>query len=164
MGRALLGLLVLLASFDREAAELEADVPPLPVPLFAEAVAAAAAAVEGVVEGEKVVALAAVAVLGDAVQRLLLYVYLLSCRAEFVHALSRLVRYVVQRFFRLGENFVRAGSCGVCQFLYLRVQLSYHPLQALSPFTRVGANILGEHILHVPVQRYSLDLHSGFLP
>lgn len=164
LDRALLGLLVLLASFDREAVELEGDVPPLTAPLFAETLAAAAAAVEEVVVGEKVVALAAVAVLGDAVQRLLLYVYLLSCRAEFVHAFSRLVRDIVQRFFRLGEDFVCAVSCGVCQFLNLRVQLSYHPLQALAPFACIGTDIFGKHIFHVPVEWYTLHLHSGFLP
>lgn len=40
-------------------------------------------------------------VFGDAVHRLLLYVDFLSFRAELVHALSRLVCYVVQRLFRV---------------------------------------------------------------
>lgn len=40
-------------------------------------------------------------VLGDAVHRLLLYVDFLSFRAELVHALSRLVCYVIQRLFRM---------------------------------------------------------------
>lgn len=50
-------------------------------------------------EGEEAVVLAPV--LGDAVQRLLLYVDFLGFRTELVHALSRLVRDVIQGLFRV---------------------------------------------------------------
>lgn len=53
-------------------------------------------------EDEEAAALAPVApVLGDAVQRLLLYVNLLGFRTELVHALARLVRDVIQGLFRV---------------------------------------------------------------
>lgn len=53
-------------------------------------------------EDEEAAALAPVApVLGDAVQRLLLYVDLLGFRTELVHALPRLVRDVIQGLFRV---------------------------------------------------------------
>lgn len=55
----------------------------------------------------------------DAVQRLLLYVDLLSCRTEFIHTFPRLIRNIVQGLFRLGEDFVCAGSCRGGQFFYL---------------------------------------------
>lgn len=53
-------------------------------------------------EDEEAAALEPVApVLGDAVQRLLLYVDLLRFRTELVHALPRLVRDVIQGLFRV---------------------------------------------------------------
>lgn len=169
--RALLLLLVLVASIERKAAELEpddADVP-LPVLLFEiEGAAAAGPAVAGVVvDGEDdeagVYGEPALAVLGDAVQRLLLYMDLLGRRAQLVHTLSRLIRDIIQGLFRMGEDFVCARSSRGGQFFYLRVQLPYHPLQALPAFSRVSADVLGEHVFHVPVQRNTLDLHGGLL-
>lgn len=50
-------------------------------------------------EGEEAAVLAPV--LGDAVQRLLLYVDFRSFRTELIHALSRLVRDVIQGLFRV---------------------------------------------------------------
>lgn len=51
---------------------------------------------------EEAAALAPVApVLGDAVQRLLLYVDFLGFRTELIHALPRLVRDVIQGLFRV---------------------------------------------------------------
>lgn len=50
-------------------------------------------------EGEEAAALAPV--LGDAVQRLLLYVDFLRFRTELIHTLSCLVRDVIQRLFRV---------------------------------------------------------------
>lgn len=53
-------------------------------------------------DDEEAAALAPVApVFGDAVQRLLLYVDFPSFRTELVHALSRLVRNVIQGLFRV---------------------------------------------------------------
>lgn len=100
---------------------------------------------------------------GDAVQRLLLYVDLLGGRAQLVHAFPGLVRDVVEGLFRLGEDLVCARGGGGGQFFYLRVQLSYHPLQALPSLAGVRADVLREHILHVPVQRDALDLDGGLL-
>lgn len=99
----------------------------------------------------------------DAVQRLLLYVDLLGGRAQLVHAFPGLVRNVVEGLFRLGEDLVCARGRGGGQFFYLRVQLSYHPLQALPSLAGVRADVLREHILHVPVQRDTLDLDGGLL-
>lgn len=99
----------------------------------------------------------------DAVQRLLLYVDLLGGRAQLVHAFPGLVRDVVQGLFRLGEDLVCARGGRGGQFFYLRVQLSYHPLQALPSLAGVRADVLREHILHVSVQRHSLHLDGGFL-
>lgn len=99
----------------------------------------------------------------DAVQRLLLYVDLLGGRAQLVHAFPGLVRNVVEGLFRLGEDLVCARGRGGGQFFYLRVQLSYHPLQALPSLAGVRADVLREHILHVPVQRNTLDLDGGLL-
>lgn len=89
----------------------------------------------------------------DAAQRLLLYVNLLGGRAQLVHAFPGLVRDVVEGLFRLGEDLVRAGRGRRGQFFHLRVELSYHPLEALPALARVRADVLREHILHVPVQR-----------
>lgn len=50
-------------------------------------------------EGDEAAVLAPV--LGDAVQRLLLYVDFLRLRTELIHALSRLVRDVIQGLFRV---------------------------------------------------------------
>lgn len=99
----------------------------------------------------------------DAVQRLLLYVNFLGGRAQLVHAFPGLVRNVVQGLFRLGEDLVCARGGGGGQLFHLRVQLSYHPLQALPPLAGVRADVLREHILHVPVQRDPLDLDGGLL-
>lgn len=99
----------------------------------------------------------------DAAQRLLLYVNLLGGRAQLVHAFPGLVRDVVEGLFRLGEDLVRAGRGRRGQFFHLRVELSYHPLQALPALARVRADVLREHILHVPVQRNALDLDGGLL-
>lgn len=53
-------------------------------------------------DDEEAAALAPVApVFGDAVQRLLLYVDFLSFRTELIHALSRLIRDVIQGLFRV---------------------------------------------------------------
>lgn len=121
--------------------------------------------------GAAEVALAVAAVLGvgeddgdDAgLQRLLLYVDLLRRCAQLVHALPGLVRDVVQALFRLGEDLVRAARGRRGQFFYLRVQLPYHPLEALPPLAGVGADVLREHVLHVPVERDALDLDGGLL-
>lgn len=99
----------------------------------------------------------------DAVQRLLLYVDLLGGRAQLVHAFPGLVRDVVQGLFRLGEDLVGAGCRRGGQFFYLRVQLSYHPLEALPALAGVRADVLREHVLHVPVQWDALDLDGGLL-
>lgn len=99
----------------------------------------------------------------DAVQRLLLYVDLLGGRAQLVHAFPGLVRNVVEGLFRLGEDLVCARGRGGGQFFYLRVQLSYHPLQSLPSLACIRADVLREHILHVPVQRDTLDLDGGLL-
>lgn len=117
---------------------------------------AAEAALAGLGVGEDV---------GDdaGLQRLLLYVDLLRRCAQLVHALPGLVRDVVQGLFRLGEDLVRAARGRRGQFLYLRVQLPYHPLEALPPLAGVGADVLREHVLHVPVQRDALDLDGGLL-
>lgn len=119
---------------------------------------------DGGVGGGEAAALAPVApTLGDAVQRLLLYVDLLGFRAQLVHALPRLVRDVIQGLFRVIQDFVRAGSCGTGQFFYLRVQLPYHPFEALAALAGVGANVLGQHVLHVPIEGHPLDLDGGLL-
>lgn len=102
-------------------------------------------------------------VLGDAVHRLLLYVDFLRFRAELVHALSRLIRYVVQRLFRVVQKIVGACSCGIGQFFYLRVQLPYHPFQTLATLAGIGANVLRQHILHVSVEGHPFDLYGGLL-
>lgn len=99
----------------------------------------------------------------DAAQRLLLYVNLLGGRAQLVHAFPGLVRDVVEGLFRLGEDLVRAGRGRRGQFFHLRVELSYHPLEALPALARVRADVLREHILHVPVQRNALHLDGGLL-
>lgn len=99
----------------------------------------------------------------DAAQRLLLYVNLLGGRAQLVHAFPGLVRDVVEGLFRLGEDLVRAGRGRRGQFFDLRVELSYHPLEALPALARVRADVLREHILHVPVQRNALHLDGGLL-
>lgn len=112
-GGALALVLELLLDRNGLVDELELANSPLPWPAF-EGVAAvpgvAAAAVDvaiGVVvvveeEDEEAAALAPVApVFGDAVQRLLLYVDFPSFRTELIHALSRLVRDVIQGLFRV---------------------------------------------------------------
>lgn len=99
----------------------------------------------------------------DAVQRLLLYVDLLGGLAQLVHAFPGLVRNVVEGLFRLGEDLVCARGGRRGQLFHLRVQLSYHPLQALPSLPGVRADVLREHILHVPVQRNALDLDGGLL-
>lgn len=117
-----LALVVLLLDRNKPVHELDETNSPLPRPAFEEVAAvpdvAAAAAVVDVAIGVAVVeeevdddddgedeegaALAPVApVLGDAVQRLLLYVDLLGFRTELVHALPRLVRDVIQGLFRV---------------------------------------------------------------
>lgn len=114
--------MVLLLDRNNPVHELDETNSPLPRPAFEEVAAvpdvAAAAAVVDVAIGVAVVeeeddddddgedeegaALAPVApVLGDAVQRLLLYVDLLGFRTELVHALPRLVRDVIQGLFRV---------------------------------------------------------------
>lgn len=164
----LLLLLWMLTSFGRKVtAELVPTEPVPVVPAFAdvEAVEAVAAA-DGVdVDGVVVVgvAAAALAVFVDAVQRLLLYVDLLRRLAELVHALPGLVRNVVQGLFRLSEDLVRAGRCRGGQFFHLRVQLPYHPFEALAALAGVRADVLGEDVLHVPVQWHPLDLDGRFL-
>lgn len=161
-------------SFGRKATEL-VPLGPVPVPAFADVEAdETGAAADGVdvVDGVEVVVVveevldfvaAALAVFGDAVQRLLLYVDLLRRCAELVHALPGLVCNVVQGLFRLSEDLVRAGRCRGGQFFHLRVQLPYHPFEALAALAGVCADVLGEHVLHVPVQRDSLDLNGRFL-
>lgn len=99
----------------------------------------------------------------DAAQRLLLYVDLLGGRAQLVHAFPGLVRDVVERLFRLGEDLVRAGRGRGGQFFHLQVQLSYHPLEPLPALASVRADVLREHVLHVPVQGHALDLDGGLL-
>lgn len=117
-----LALVVLLLDRNKPVHELDETNSPLPRPAFEEVAAvpdvAAAAAVVDVAIGVAVVeeevdddddgedeegaALAPVApVLGDAVQRLLLYVDLLGFRTELVHALPRLVRDIIQGLFRV---------------------------------------------------------------
>lgn len=117
-----LALVVLLLDRNKPVHELDETNSPLPRPAFEEVaagpdVAAAAAVVDVAIdvavveeededddvgEGEEAAALAPVApVLGDAVQRLLLYVNLLGFRTELVHALARLVRDVIQGLFRV---------------------------------------------------------------
>lgn len=117
-----LALVVLSLDRNKPVHELDETNSPLPRPAFEEVAAvpdvAAAAAVVDVAIGVAVVeeevdddddgedeegaALAPVApVLGDAVQRLLLYVDLLGFRTELVHALPRLVRDVIQGLFRV---------------------------------------------------------------
>lgn len=111
--------------------------------------------------------LAAAAAVGegedDAAQRLLLYVDLLGGRAQLVHAFPGLVRDVVEGLFRLGEDLVRAGRGRGGQFFHLRVDPSYHPLEPLPPLAGIGADVLREHVLHVPVQRHALHLDGGLL-
>lgn len=118
-----LALVVLLLDRNKPVHELDETNSPLPRPAFEEVaavpdVAAAAAVVDVAIgvavveeeddddddvgEDEEAAALAPVApVLGDAVQRLLLYVDLLRFRTELVHALPRLVRDVIQGLFRV---------------------------------------------------------------
>lgn len=119
-----LALVVLLLDRNKPVHELDETNSPLPRPAFEEVaavpdVATAAAVVDVAIgvavveeeeeddddddgEDEEAAALAPVApVLGDAVQRLLLYVDLLGFRTELVHALPRLVRDVIQGLFRV---------------------------------------------------------------
>lgn len=111
--------LVLLLDRNEPDDELEHANSPLPLPAIEEVAAVPDGAVvdvaigvaviddEGVEvdddddddEGEEAAALAPV--LGDAVQRLLLYVDFLRFRTELIHALSRLVRDVIQGLFRV---------------------------------------------------------------
>lgn len=99
----------------------------------------------------------------DAAQRLLLYVDLLGGRAQLVHAFPGLVRDVVEGLFRLGEDLVRAGRRRSGQFFHLRVYPSYHPLEPLPALAGVRADVLREHVFHVPVQRHALHLDGGLL-
>lgn len=111
-------VLVLLLNRNEPVDELEEANSPRPRPAFEEvaAVPGVAAAVVDVTiigvavvvveeddgEDEEAAALAPVApVLGDAVQRLLLYVDFLGFRTELIHALPRLVRDVIQGLFRV---------------------------------------------------------------
>lgn len=120
-----LALVVLLLDRNGPVDELEEAISPLPWPALEEVAAVpdgAAAAVADVAIGvvvvaedeeeedeedgggaeEEAAALAPVApALGDAVQRLLLYVDFLGLRTELIHALPRLVRDVIQRLFRV---------------------------------------------------------------
>lgn len=117
-----LALVVLLLDRNKPVHELDETNSPLPRPAFEEVAAVPDVAAAGVVdvaigvavveeeyddddddgEDEEGAALAPVApVLGDAVQRLLLYVDLLGFRTELVHALPRLVRDVIQGLFRV---------------------------------------------------------------
>lgn len=98
-----------------------------------------------------------------AAHRLLLYVYLLSGRAEFVHTFAGLVRDVVQGLLGVCQDLVRTVRRTVGQFFHLSIQLPYHPLQTLATLARIGANVLRQHVLHVPVQWDALDLHRRFL-
>lgn len=115
--------LVLLLDRNEPDDELEHANSPLPLPAIEEVAAVPDGAVVAVVvdvaigvaviddegvevdddddddEGEEAAALAPV--LGDAVQRLLLYVDFLRFRTELIHALSRLVRDVIQGLFRV---------------------------------------------------------------
>lgn len=61
------------------------------------------------------------------------------------------------------EDFVRAVCRTVGQFFHLSIDLPYHPLQPLATLARVRADVLREHIFHVPVERDTLDLHGRFL-
>lgn len=115
-------VLVLLLNRNEPVDELEEANSPRPRPAFEEvaAVPGVAAAVVDVTiigvavvvdeeedddddgEDDEAAALAPVApVLGDAVQRLLLYVDFLGFRTELIHALPRLVRDVIQGLFRV---------------------------------------------------------------
>lgn len=106
--------LVLLLDRNKPVDELEEANSPLPWPAFelvaavpdvaavVDVAAVGVAVVEKEDDDEEATALAPVApVLGDAVQRLLLYVDFLGFRTELIHALPRLVRDVIQGLFRV---------------------------------------------------------------